>query len=101
MKAEFWVLLSAGKNRRGLWQMNMVPQARINKPASGANQIAVRMTIEVPDSYFDEPQIHAKISIPETGGTRQELTAELSRSMAEHLKNEFGVSVNFLAEAPQ
>lgn len=95
MKAEFWVLLTATRKRSGHWYMSAVPQARINKPTAAANQIAVRMTVDVPDSFFEEPQIHAKITIPDSGETRQEITAELQQQLAERLKGEFGLKVTF------
>jgi len=104
MKAEFWVLVTAKQARYGSdprpWERSGAPQASVSKPTARANQVAVKIEMEVPDSFFEQPQISAKIKIPDGAGSRTGIVAEMKKSAAAHLKKEFGVTIQFEQEPP-
>ena len=99
MKAEFWVVLTAKKSKYGPepkeWESDGVPTVRMNKPATRADQVAVKIVAEVPDTYFEKPQLQATIRIPEGGKARQEIVAEMQAHAAQDLRERFGIEVSF------
>lgn len=65
MKQTFWIKLAAKKSRYNRWELSGVPKASVGKPSTAQNEIALRMEIEIPDTYFEEPQLSIAVKVPD------------------------------------
>jgi hypothetical protein len=65
--------------------------------AEKADEIAVKMLIEVPDSLFEEPQLNVTVTIPDTK-LAPILTAEVKKGITDTLATRLGVRVHISAE---
>lgn len=64
MNTSFWLKLSAFKNVYGRWQFRGAPKTSVGKPSVGRDEVAVKVNVDVPDAYFDDPQFTVNISVP-------------------------------------
>ena len=104
MKAEFWIKIEATKTKRGyygtLWHMGSV-KAYIKKPESlSKNELAIRLDIEIPDSFFEKPQIRASLTIPENSALGGEITAEIADNISEQISKQLGVNFHMTVDIP-
>ena len=98
MKAEFWIKIEATKQKRGYyfsgWHMGQV-RAYMKKPESiSKNEIAVRLDIDIPDSFFEKPQLKASLTIPENAGHGGEITTEIVDNISDLIASQLGVNVH-------
>lgn len=92
MKAEFWVKIEAKKQSKW-WRFGSV-ECRKSKPATSANEVAVKMIIEIPDAYFETPELQARIMVPEDCVNRPVITPEIQTNISEMLREQLGVQVH-------
>ena len=93
MNVDFWVCVSATKT--GYGYRPSVPKASKNKPNVGRNEVAVKVTLEIPDSYFELPELKASIVLPDVRNKQPEAKVEMQQRIADTLKDSLGVNVTF------
>lgn len=91
MKANFWVKVQ-GVKKYGKIEAGKV-EVRKSKPDTDADEVAFKVNIEIPDSYFQLPQITASIKLPDnTSGTR-DIPVEVSESIEKEIQKQTGFRV--------
>lgn len=98
MKTEFWVKIAAKKAKYGLpeW-LPMGHEIRKSKPSTGPNEVAVKMTVEIPDAYFETPELSAKICVPESAVKSPIISADVQSNIAAILSEQLGMTVHVSA----
>lgn len=92
MEANFWVKVKAVK-RGSFWHKGAV-SLTIAKPATSANEVAIKINLQLPDALFDTPQLQASIIVPDNAVTKPVLDAEVQDNIADALSEQLGVNVN-------
>jgi hypothetical protein len=95
MKTDAWLVISAKKSRymRGEWTANGV-QVRKNKPATGPNEVAIKLTFAIPDAYFEVPELSASVMVPEDAVNKPTITPDVIDNFSEVLSEQLGVKVH-------
>jgi hypothetical protein len=62
-------------------------------PALAANEVAVKVTLELPDAVFEKPAFEAKIEIPEAAVSKPVINAEVVDNVQEIIKQNTGFTV--------
>lgn len=96
MKTEFWLAQSATKN--GAWWRPAIPKTSKNKPVVGRNTVAIKVVLDIPDSYFELPELKANITLPDIRSDAPSSHVEMEQRIAEQLKESLGVNVTFVVE---
>lgn len=98
MEANFWVKIEANK-RHNRWNSGAV-EVRKQKPATKANEVAVRITLNIPDAYFETPELSARISVPESAVNKTLITPEVQTNIGNLISQQLGVKVHISADDP-
>lgn len=93
---EFWLKFSAVPHYNS-YKIGC-PKCSVGNPACGKNDIAVKMSVDIPDSYFKLPEITGKIVFPEVRGSQPVITIDLQQRAAQLLKDQMGMHVTFEIE---
>jgi len=99
MKTDFWVKISAKRTNYGIpkqWAANGF-DIRKNKPATGPNEVAIKMSVEIPDAYFETPELSAKITVPEDAIKSPIISADVQSNIAAVLSEQLGMKVHISA----
>lgn len=99
MEATLWIKIE-GKKSYGRWKAGGV-HAYKTKPSTESDEVAVRVTLEIPDSIFEEPVFEAKVTLPESPRefpTQAEVAQNLESVLSERMG--FRVKVD-MGEQPQ
>lgn len=96
MQVDFWVSVAATKTGYGL--RPMVPKASKNKPSLGKMEVAIKVTLDIPDGYFELPELKATITLPKTRENQPSAKVEMQQRIADNLKESLGVNVTFTEE---
>lgn len=62
-------------------------------PALDSNEIAVKVSIEVPDEIFDKPALSAKITVPKEAVSKPVIEAAVIDNVQEIIKQQTGFAV--------
>lgn len=74
-EAKAYLVLRADTNAAGTWVRGLnIVSLRKNKPTLEADEIAVRVTVRIPDSVFTQPPFETQIVVPEREVIRPEVT---------------------------
>ena len=65
-----------------------------NKPDTAANELAIKLDLEIPNSLFMKPSLNFKIEIPEGAASFPVIEAAVQDNLAEMLSNEMGQKVH-------
>lgn len=65
----------------------------VGSPALDSNEIAVKVTLDIPDAIFDKPALEAKITIPEEAVSKPVISAEVIDNVQEIIKQNTGFEV--------
>lgn len=70
-------------------------QIRITKtrPNTAADEIAVKLDIEIPDSLFIKPTLEARVTVPEGAGYGPAITTEVADNLADVIRQQTGLTV--------
>lgn len=93
MQTSFWVKLK-GKKSYGTWSVS-APSASVSKPTIEPRSVAVKITLAIPDSYFEQPELLASIKLPDIAEQRSVVETEMLQRAADQLAKELGVTVHF------
>lgn len=96
MEASFWVKLEANK-KYNRWQSGTV-EVRKSKPATRANEVAVKITLDIPDAYFETPELSARITVPESSVNKPVITPDVQDNIGELISQQLGFKVHISAE---
>ena len=91
METSLWLKLDVVK-KRNYFACNGVTATR-GKPAVNKNQVAMRINIDIPDSYFETPELAASIIIPADQVNKPIITPAIQNNIAEELTKQLGVTV--------
>ncbi len=98
MKAEVWLKIEGKRSSYGTkaWSAGQV-HAFKSKPNTRGNEIAIKLTLQIPDSVFAEPIFEAKLELPE--GTKNfpdkvEVARHLSDAMSDRMGFRVKVDMN-------
>lgn len=105
MKVDFWIKVPIRKCRygpKGQYEAAGVPQASKNKPSLHQSEFAFKVTLEVPDAYFAEPELNIAVKMPEVC-SEPRLNVDLAENIGEIIKQQVGVNahVSLSAEEPE
>lgn len=64
-----------------------------SSPALAANEIAVKVSIEIPDEIFDKPALTAEIKIPKEAVSKPTISAEVIDNVQDIIKQNTGFEV--------
>jgi hypothetical protein len=67
-------------------------------PRLNPSEIAIRVTLEVPNSLFQTPQIQAAITIPESAAQHEPISAEVQDNVRELIQQATGLEVRLIVE---
>jgi len=96
MKTEFWLLITAKKE--GAFYSATTPKTSKNKPTTSKNQVCVKVMLDVPNSYFQLPELTASIAIPEARRDAPKTEVTMEQRIADTLKDSLGVNVTFITD---
>lgn len=68
------------------------------KPNTAADELAVRLEIEIPDSLFSKPTLEARVSVPEGAGYGPAITTEVADNLADVIRQQTGLVVRLSAD---
>lgn len=91
MEVAFWIKVGAKPWGAQYFKAGPVKASR-SKPALRGNEVAFRITLEIPDSVFRDPVFHAKLIIPEVK-TELPNMAEVAKQVGEELGKRTGFRV--------
>lgn len=97
MNAEFWVTIQATKKWQQ-WNLGKVSSSK-KKPATNADEIAVKISIEVPDNYFEKPDLHAQLTLPVPANDT--IKSEVVSGFAKELEKQMGMKVRLSLIEPE
>jgi len=94
MNAEFFLIIQGTKfhtfsTRRELGSV----QVRKKKPRTNADEIAVKVHLDIPDSLFEKPTLEVTASVPDDAGPGPTISTQVADNIAEIIRRETGVSV--------
>lgn len=65
-----------------------------SKPDLAWNEVAIKMSITLPDIIFKKPELEAHISVKEKDITQKTITPEIINNIQESILEHFGIAVN-------
>lgn len=70
-----------------------------SKPSTSKDEIAIKLNLNIPDSFFEEPTYTATINLPEV---ERELppVASIADNVSEALSKEMGIKIHVTMDAP-
>ncbi len=106
MNAVFYLVIQ-GKPQRGYTDKSKAPiepgAMRITKqkPDTAADEIAVRVVMEIPEALFRRPSLEASITIPAGSSRDAVITAEVQSNIAAIIREQTGLTVTISATTEQ
>lgn len=77
-------------------------KSRKNKPDVRANEIPIRLDLDIPDELFQRPVLQANVKVPKESYMQQPITAEVADNIEDIIRQktglEFSVTVNHREE---
>ena len=64
-----------------------------NKPTLNSDEITILMHFSIPDSLFEKPHLHAKITIPESAAAESIITEEIVESARDAVQQAIGMDL--------
>lgn len=98
MKAVFFVKIEAKKPNKysSIWNFGSVSAFK-TKPSTKANEISIRLEVNVPDKYFDVPELQAKITVPDDA-INNVISPDVESNIAQIISEQLGMRVNVSAQ---
>lgn len=67
------------------------------KPSTAADEIAIRLEVEIPDGLFQKPTLEAKITVP-NGIHGPIITTEVADNITDIIRRETGLTIRLSAD---
>ena len=94
MKSEFWVKIEAKPGYiKGTWRAGSVSTTKA-KPGTKKNEVAVKVSVDIPDAYFNTPELSVNVKVPEEMVNRPIITPEVEDNIAQSIVDQLGFKVN-------
>lgn len=97
MQATFWVAITAEK-RYGSWNQKKTELRKAKPTKQGPNTAAVKITVEIPDAYFETPELSAKIVVPADAVNRPVITPTVEHNIGAAISKQLGMKVHVSSE---
>lgn len=68
-----------------------------SNPSLESNEIAIKVSIEIPDEIFDKPSLEAKIVVPTEAVSKPIISAEVIDNVQDIIKQNTGFEVKLIA----
>lgn len=91
MKTNFWLRV----NSRGSINTNKT------QPKVNADEVAIYMTIDLPDMLFKKPMLQAKVTIPAEVVPKPEINAQVMDNVAQAIKTATGLEMSVTIKNPE
>jgi hypothetical protein len=78
----------------------MSARLALKSPSLAKDEIALKISVEVPDALFNRPQLQAKITIPESAVTAPVVDAQVLDNVREILQQQTGLDVSVSLVSP-
>ncbi|MEX1197834.1 MAG: hypothetical protein WEB57_08255 [Pseudohongiellaceae bacterium] len=69
-----------------------------NKPNTQADEIAIRLDIQIPDSLFIKPMLQVGVAVPDWPQSGEAVTAEVRDDIAQIIQERTGLAVRISAD---
>ena len=90
MKIEKWLTM----NRSGTAKINT------KRPYMGVSEIAILLSLEIPDALFTKPKLIAEMKIPNEAVTQEQISAEVTDNIEEAIKSVTGLEMRVSVVEP-
>src|SRR4051812_18375810 len=92
------VPLRSGSN---IMRLTKTPSIRVSKgkPSTGADEVAIKLNIELPMALFVKPSLEAKIAVPAEKHPFV-ITPDVQENIAQVIREQTGFTVNIQTAAP-
>ena len=64
------------------------------RPSTAADEISVKLDLDIPDSLFIKPSLEARISVPKGGERGPVITTDVADNIAELIRQQTGLTVH-------
>ncbi|WP_316851173.1 hypothetical protein [Pedobacter agri] len=84
-------------------KLNAKGSASVTKgrPALNWDEVAISVTMDVPDMLFRKPQLNAVISIPESAATPQNIDVEMQDNIREAIESATGLNIRLSVQSEE
>lgn len=97
MLSEFWVKIQAKPGySKGTWQPGSVGVTKA-KPGTAKNEVAVKVSVDIPDAYFNTPELSVNIIVPKEAVNRPIITPDVEDNLAASISEQLGFRVHVTA----
>lgn len=90
MITDVWLRIEAVK-KYGSWKAGKIGISR-TKPGVNSNEIAVKLSLEIPDSIFEEPVYEASLKIPHVARNIPDMV-EVAKNVSTELSKRMGIKI--------
>lgn len=91
MRAAYWIKIRGSKSYGSFKSTS--PSISVNKPNVGKGEIAMKVTLEIPDDYFELPELQATIALP-ARGVGNIITADVQNNIADLIERDMGIKLH-------
>ena len=95
MKISQYIIIK--KNERWSRQGYFNSRLTQKKPALAANEVAVRVELDLPDAVFSKPAFEATIKVPESAVSKPVINAEVIDNVENIIQQTTGFTVKLVA----
>lgn len=96
MKFECWLVVAKPTTQ----YRNPAIRITSKKPGVKGNEIAISLSVELPDMLFERPAIQANIIIPPEMASPPRISADALASTKEILEGQLGITVDIVTVPP-
>ena len=98
MYCELWLKISASKSRSytTTWHKSGA-KISTKKPATGPNEIAFKLKVDIPDSYFERPAMTVALQIPDPVPEEPLVSPEVTDEIAQQISESLGIKVHLIS----
>jgi hypothetical protein len=91
MKVQKWLTIS----RSGTAKIS------VNRPYMAVDEIAILLSLDIPDMLFAKPKLVAEIKVPDTAVTPEQVTTEVTDNIEEAIKSVTGLEMRVSVVDPE
>ncbi|NOX49191.1 MAG: hypothetical protein GXP16_01475 [Gammaproteobacteria bacterium] len=99
----FYLILSGKKCGNWNWRKlkaERIVQKTIDIPTTKQDEIAIKLSIDLPEALFQRPELSVKIQV-DSDAPRIDIDAETMDDMAENIQKMLGIPVHITCEVPE
>jgi len=91
MKIQQWLTISASGTAK----------ISVNRPYMAVDEIAILLSLDIPDALFTKPKLVAEIKVPDTAVKPEQVTAEVTDNIEEAIKSVTGLEMRVSVVEPE